>query len=387
MHIWPNGNAYMCCVADSMQPLGKISDSVTIKQLWNSERMKANRLSILADQPITECSRCYEIEAAGDTSQRMNHNRTFAHHLNKIHDTLPDGEVTQVNMPYMDIRFSNICNLRCRTCGPDLSSRWHSDAKSMGAITSSTAIQSPTDDPESLWEQLAEILPTVETIYFAGGEPMLTEEHYRILKMLIATGRTDVQLRYNTNFTIMKFKDLEVFKFWKQFKDVSVGASLDATGSKAEYIRKETDWSIVEDTRRQMIVECPNVDFYISVFNFSLLPEFHREWVEKGLISPYNWNINLLTTPPWYRVHITPEEYRNSIASKYRAHIEWISTLPDPTARIRNVIHQFESAITFMQGPQLVDQLPQFVSITHQLDALRKESFNDTFPELTFLLD
>ena len=38
----------------------------------------------------------------------------------------------------------------------------------------------------------------VEEIYFAGGEPLVMQEHYTILEKLIEAGRTDVRLRYNT---------------------------------------------------------------------------------------------------------------------------------------------------------------------------------------------
>ena len=34
-------------------------------------------------------------------------------------------------MPYIDFRFSNLCNFKCRTCGPDLSSSWYEDHNKM----------------------------------------------------------------------------------------------------------------------------------------------------------------------------------------------------------------------------------------------------------------
>ena len=70
----------------------------------------------------------------------------------------------------------------------------------------------------------------VEQIYFAGGEPLIMDEHYRILEELERRGMFDVRLVYNTNFTQVRLKDRYVFDFWKKFKNVSVGASLDAMG-------------------------------------------------------------------------------------------------------------------------------------------------------------
>ena len=90
------------------------------------------------------------------------------------------------------------------------------------------------------------------------------EEHYRLLNELIKRGRSDVRLIYNTNFSQLTYKKTNVLELWREFNSVSVGASLDAMGAHAEYIRKGTKWSQVEQNREQMLKICPNVDFYIS---------------------------------------------------------------------------------------------------------------------------
>ena len=115
-----------------------------------------------------------------------------------------------------------------------------------------------------MWEQLIPHLDYVEQIYFAGGEPLMMAEHYNILDELERRGRFDVRLIYNTNFTQVKLKDRTVFDYWKRFKNVAVGASLDDQHGRAEYIRKGTDRHQVIANRAEMIRVCPNVDFYIS---------------------------------------------------------------------------------------------------------------------------
>ena len=58
----------------------------------------------------------------------MVHNPHGTNQMEHVRSTHEDGSVDGVNMTYMDIRFSNICNMRCRSCGPDLSSQWFNDA-------------------------------------------------------------------------------------------------------------------------------------------------------------------------------------------------------------------------------------------------------------------
>ena len=38
--MWPNGDTYPCCLADSRMPIGSSHDN-TIQELWNSDKMKA----------------------------------------------------------------------------------------------------------------------------------------------------------------------------------------------------------------------------------------------------------------------------------------------------------------------------------------------------------
>jgi sulfatase maturation enzyme AslB (radical SAM superfamily) len=85
-----------------------------------------------------------------------------------------------------------------------------------------------------MWEQMQEHIPYLEQIYFAGGEPLIMEEHYRILKELVKREMFNVKLIYNTNFSRLNLKDEDVLDYWKLFNNVSIGASLDAMGPRAE---------------------------------------------------------------------------------------------------------------------------------------------------------
>jgi sulfatase maturation enzyme AslB (radical SAM superfamily) len=236
-----------------------------------------------------------------------------------------------------------------------------------------------------MWEQLIPHLDHVEQIYFAGGEPLLMEEHYRILDELVRRKRFDVRLIYNTNFTHTDLKGRSVFEYWKQFRSVAVGASLDDSGDRGEYIRKGTDWAVVEQNRRDMLRVCPEVDFYISptlsIMNAWHLPDFHRDWVEKGLIRAQDLNVNILQDPAHFRIDIAPAEYKGVLLSRYREHIEWLQG-QDPLQR---ATQGFESAITFMTATDNTHLIDTFWRKTHELDTIRTENILDTIPELRAL--
>src|SRR6056300_25360 len=177
LHVWPNGITYPCCLATNDFILGNTNQS-SFKELWNSENLKLLRKNILENKPTDGCSRCYEHEKHGSRSMRQNMNREFDHLLDRTKLTKANGELEDIHMAYMDIRFSNICNMRCRTCGPELSSQWVEDGIALGRYSEEQPkILKIKKNLEDFWQDVQPWLETVEQIYFAGGEPLITDEH------------------------------------------------------------------------------------------------------------------------------------------------------------------------------------------------------------------
>ena len=381
LHAYPTGEAYPCCHAE--MGVGQVGNCRvnTLEQIWTDAPMQRLRADMLTETPNAACTRCYEQEESGFFSGRKSANKHHGHHVKKL-------EQNPFEMTYWDIRFSNLCNLKCRSCGHIFSSQWYQDqAKLAGGDwkARNTVLNYAGRTETDMWTQLEPHLDYVEQIYFAGGEPLLMEEHYRILDELVRRKRFDVRLIYNTNFTHTDLKGRSVFEYWKQFDSVAVGASLDGQGPYAEYIRKGTDWTVVEQNRRDMLQVCPEVDFYISptlsIMNAWHLPDFHRDWVAKGLIRAQDLNVNILQDPAHYRIDIAPAEYKGSLLARYREHIEWLRG-QDPLQR---ATQGFESAVTFMTATDNTPLIDTFWRKTHELDAIRKENILDVIPELKAL--
>jgi radical SAM protein with 4Fe4S-binding SPASM domain len=385
LHSYPTGDAYPCCHAE--MKIGSIGNSRTntLEEIWNSPKQRQLRQDMLSETSNPACKRCYEQEDSGFFSGRRSANKHHGHHINRVKDTQADGTVQDFKMTYWDIRFSNLCNLSCRSCGHIFSSNWYQDQAKLAGGTwkdQNQVLNYAGRTETDMWEQLIPHLDYVEQIYFAGGEPLMMKEHYNILDELERRGRFDVRLIYNTNFTHIRLKDRTVFDYWKKFQSVSVGASLDAMGPRAEYIRKGTDWATVESNRRQMLEVCPEVDFYISptlsIMNALHLTDFHLDWVNKGLIKPMDLSVNILQDPAHYRIDIAPQSYKDRIHKKFQEHLEWLRPL-DPLQR---ATVGFESAIKFMMATDNSKLIPKFWEKTFELDRIRKESVLDTIPEL-----
>jgi len=382
IHAYPTGEAYPCCHAE--MGVGQIGDcrDKTLAEIWQDQPLQQLRDNMLNERTNPTCQRCYEQEESGFFSGRRSANKHHGHHIKKL-------ETNPFELTYWDIRFSNLCNLRCRSCGHIFSSQWYQDqAKLAGGDWKdrNTVLNYAGRTETDMWTQLEPHLDYVEQIYFAGGEPLLMEEHYRILDELVRRERFDVRLIYNTNFTHTDLKGQSVFEYWRKFNSVAVGASLDAEGARAEYIRKGTTWDIVVANRREMIRVCPEVDFYISptlsIMNAWHLPEFHRNWVEQGLIRAQDLNVNILQDPAHYRIDIAPAEYKAELEHRFRQHVTWLQD-QDPLHR---ATQGFESAIAFMNATDNAHLVDTFWRKTHELDAIRKESCVGVLPELKALL-
>ena len=388
LHAWPTGQAFPCCHAE--MGVGQVGNchTHTLEQIWNSTEQRQLRKDMLSETPNPACGRCYEQEKSGFFSGRQSANKHHGHHVIKVDATQPDGHLEKFEMTYWDVRFSNLCNLRCRSCGHIFSSQWYQDqAKLAGPEWKerNTVLNYAGRTETDMWSQLEPHLDYVEQIYFAGGEPLLMEEHYNILEELVRRKRFDVRLIYNTNFTHTNLKGRSVFEYWKQFDSVAVGASLDGMGSAAEYIRKGTTWLDVVKNRHEMIRVCPDVDFYISptlsILNAWHLPDFHREWVSAGLIKGQDLNVNILQDPAFYRIDIAPQEYKQKLEQKYLKHLDWLSDR-DP---LRRATVGFHSAIQYMNATDNTRLIDTFWRKTYELDSIRNENILDVLPELRAL--
>jgi MoaA/NifB/PqqE/SkfB family radical SAM enzyme len=380
LHAYPTGEAYPCCHAEMAYPVGNARFK-TLEDIYRDAPMRELRKDMLNERPNPACGRCYEQEESGFFSGRRSANKHHGHHIKRIDDD-------KFQMSYWDIRFSNLCNLSCRSCGHIFSSSWYQDQAKLAGGTwkeQNQALNYAGRTATDMWEQLIPHLDYVEQIYFAGGEPLMMEEHYNILDELERRGRFDVRLIYNTNFTHTKLKDRVVFDYWRKFDSVSVGASLDAMGPRAEYIRRGTVWDQVERNREQMMTICPQVDFYISptlsIMNALHLPQFHRTWVDRGLIRPQDLNVNILQDPAHLRIDIAPMKYKQRIRVAYEEHLEWLRP-QDPLDR---ATVGFESAINFLMATDNSALIPKFWSKTLELDTIRQEQVLHAIPELEAL--
>ena len=390
LHVLTTGEVFPCCMS-AHQPdnaVGRLKKGDTLESAWNSEKMRTLRRRMLSGEGSELCERCYETEAVGQLSWRLSANEEFAHHFDVVQTTDESGQVEKINLPYLDIRFSNVCNLRCRICGPKLSSSWYKDGLAMGWVAPSrSAVETASEAPEVLWEQIVPLLGRAEHFHFAGGEPLVSEEHYRILDELLRRKLHHVKLSYNTNFSRLQYRSRDILDLWRHFPNVYVQASLDGMGARGDYMRKGQVWDQIVRNRERARRECPHLDFVVlatvSIMNVLHMPDFYKEWVEKEYITPWGMQLNILFEPPLFNIRGLPLSFKERVREKYRDFIEtYLGRLGEQGRSART---HFESVLLYMDAEDW-DRLDEFRQYTIDLDVLRGERFRDVFPELADLV-
>ena len=382
LHGWPDGTAYPCCLAKAEHPVGNLKKD-SMQTVWNDKPMRDLRRNMLDDLPSDGCRDCYEQEAMGFSSMRNNTNKAFGQHIHIVDQTEESGTFPDMTFKYWDVRFSNICNLKCRSCGSIFSSRWYDDDVRLNGSPLRPRVQFAGRHELDIWEQMEPHLGSIEQIYFAGGEPLIMEEHNRILKELIRRGNTDIRLIYNTNLTEFKWKKESVLDLWKYFTSVCVAASLDDMGDRAAIIRSGTDWAHVEQNIRDLKRECPHIDFMISptlsMMNIWNFVTFHRYMIDQGFIEPKDFNLNILQGPREYRIDVLPQDIKLQFKKQFEEHIEWLSTRDT----IQRAVGGFQGAINFMMAEDNTSLLGKFWETVNDLDWSRTEDLLSVVPELT----
>lgn len=345
-------------------------DSHSVEQAWNSPTRMQIQQDLEAGIQHPNCSACWNEEAAGRPSRRQVANKQFE-----------KMTVRQDRPQLVDLKPGNTCNLACRTCWPEVSSKWYRDyweiearqwepdyrkyLSSWGRIRSSYS-----DENVTLWKDLETWLDAVEYYDIYGAEPMLLDKVFLILAQSTQSGRSKQQsLHINTNGTVWNQEYIDILR---QFKSVNLDISIDGLGSHYGYIRYGETWSRVEqnlELYQQLAKDNSNfvVNICITVCSLNVLYAMDiQDYFCKKNIPVF---FNMVHHPHYLNVRSLPDPVKQQISNSLLA---------------RQPNWQIASVLDFMNMPleNQSQQWAKFCSSTKKLDLLRQQDLAETFPEL-----
>lgn len=392
LNVQPNGNVYQCCMAPHDTPVGNVKNN-TLPEIWNDYSMKNIRKKMLNGIKPKPCQRCYMMESNGVASPRNTFNDQFKDQIPELikETDAKSGHNNDFKLKYWDFRWSNICNFKCRMCGTFASSKWIEDEMAVHGAVYGGLMNFQADSKEDILQYVDQFINDVEEIYFAGGEPLIMDEHYIILEKLIKAGRTNVRLRYNTNFSHIKFKKWDLEKLWQPFLDdekgaVQLFASLDAVGKLAEVARHGTNWNKVYENVKICVDKGMQVHLSPTL---STLNIFH---ITDLLDVAFNLNIleeritinNFLTSPSCYDIRILPDDLKEQLLERLD---EYKSKFNPDSYKYSFIEFAYNAWTNFLYSdfPGDLQQLEiarrEFLRSTVILDRRRKESLLEVNPQ------
>ncbi|MBN8539259.1 MAG: twitch domain-containing radical SAM protein [Deltaproteobacteria bacterium] len=396
-----DGSAILCCVAKNEQRLN-LNDQ-TLQAAWNSDYLRSARLKMLKGENVSACTHCYAEEKNGYRSHRVTENRVWKERfgrdfvLDRVRKTQSDGRLNE-DIVAIDLRLGNTCNLQCVMCRPQDSSRWTALAKKIAETAETSEIRSEWahkskinqsrfewyKDP-AFWTDLEAMLPSMREIIVGGGEPMLLEEHRRLVEACVRTGAAkNIQIRYHTNGTLL---DKSLFDLWKEFKLVEVFISLDCWGEKNNYMRYPANWEAISNNLKCLDEESPESVKVMLLCSVHLMNMFYldeyAQWVEdqnfRKVTKGFNgyFHPGVVHYPPYLSIQNYPSELKKAITEKLVAFEN----------RSRKKSNKIQGIINLMNEADHSSRLNQTRDYIRRLDAERGTSFSKTFPELNRFLE
>ena len=342
--------------------------NTSLKDAWNSHTRKMVSAALDRNRALPACTRCFDLEKSGNSSPRTQFNKSF--------ESLPD--ITTQPQVFI-LKPGNTCNLACRMCNPATSSGWYRDAyqlaiKNEGFVGTANEYSKTFEhirnsfnrDNTEFWDTFVEWLPNMVFVDIYGGEPFLTPALFDALEKVANAGQShNTALQFHTNLTMINPHYLEILS---KFKSVNIGLIIDSDQfNELEYIRYPVKADTVFDNLqkfKQASKEYSNINFGICI-TITPLNVWRMSDIKKNLNQYLPTYVNFVTSPGEYDIRHIPLPVRKIIAKQ------------NPS--VANFI---------MQTVPGCDVLwPKFWKHTKDLDQLRGQSFEDTFPEFYELIE
>jgi organic radical activating enzyme len=385
--------------------------------LHNTYFKKTQRQRMLRGEKPEECSYCWRAEATGNLSDR--HYRSgeswASERFNEI--VVQDPLTWNVNPAYVEVNFSNVCNLKCSYCSPQFSSAWAQEVNKYGAYPTRYKHNDPTyfsgdrhvipnrdHNPylEAFWRWWPDLYPQLKHFRMTGGEPTMDKNTYRVFDYVLANPKPDLHLNTTSNFSqepivfdkyldyVKRLCEGEKIEHFMQF------VSIDSWGKQAEYIRNGMNFDLVKSNVERFLNEIPyrnSITFIITVSNLAIpgVSKFLEYILDlrKSYSTDYQriwFDTPLLREPLWMSPRGMPAAYQWQLQKT----VNWMKTQPETIDNRFNGFKDYE----IQRLQRIVDQMntqdyhfaewikADFYKFFTEHDQRRGTNFVETFPEM-----
>lgn len=387
--IAPQGACQLCCKSEEDLTDRENNPAVvgknSIEEIFYGAKATEIRTALKNGIRHPNCKKCWDEEDAGIMSKRLHDNRRAPYYWgNEEYDEFYNKDLPVVP-EHVEFNFGNMCNLKCRICGPWSSSFWKKEYKDLYLPNETNANyestfrhwSGPWTNDNPVWNDIDTHLQKFKKIDIFGGEPFLVERQWEMLRKSVANGWSKYQsLHFNTNGT--QFKE-EHIKLLPEFERVFLSFSIDGIEEKFEHQRHPAIWKEALQNIlafKELSIKYPNISVNVcntvNIQNVFYIPETMKFFAEHDIVVYMNY----CHWPLHYNAKNIPETIKQKIFQHYEQFNDpWIKqNLADVRGHMSSQICD-------------IDQWNKFLDITKRTDEYRKENSRAVFPEFWNLID
>jgi MoaA/NifB/PqqE/SkfB family radical SAM enzyme len=396
-----DGAVKVCCRS---APVGFIQDS-SLEDIWNSDAMREVRRQVLCGERPEVCKPCFDLEDQGVESLRQRHisgiipEARINLYPNAL-DALQDDYTMPFKFPTIEIKLNNLCNLKCRMCHPMDSTSWNDwnqvesfykkENNYLVPVIDKLGLNfskylCPFEDTDNWWASFEKLLPHFHRVEFAGGEPLMDPQHYKILDMLRPYGK-NIELKYATNGTTIGIKNNRtIHDYWPHFRSVAVNVSIDGIHSVYDYIRSGSSFSTVEENVK-IFQSFPNVSRVVGAFtaqagNILQAAECIDYFINQMNIVFYSHRVSY---PNCLSAQVLPQELKEIAIERLRNIEKRLITFE--AIKQNNLLEkvtrqQIKDNINYLRAKDQHHLWNDFIEFNRRLDITRNQNLLDAVPE------
>jgi MoaA/NifB/PqqE/SkfB family radical SAM enzyme len=363
MAIRPDGRVMPCCYFRHEHVPTDLN--LSLEDPFNHPFMQQNRESVLNDEMIPGCSKCYEDEKTSGNSMRTDIYNSPYNFLNLPTD---DTRGKVAKLTNIDVTFSNVCNNKCRMCGPELSTQWYSDAKKMGYPFEKRGVIA-----ENKWIETANV-SDLTFIKFLGGEPLMEQE--KMIQLLQKCNREKLVVHITTNGTLLPNETLH--NLLTECEGVYMTVSVDQFGQFNEFLRKGSNWDTTIENMFTMKehygMHTTTVHSVTSIYNVNLC----NQLIDFCINERFYQKNAVVDGPNWMMPRNLPKKVKAKLIKLLNLNIQntnlpkHLSYLYDATAHYELLINELEQDGDF----------GMFLRNDTRLNIIRNEHWKDYNPWL-----
>ena len=336
---------------------------------WSNDKFKTlrnNQLNGIWDQD--GCKSCWFKEQNGQKSRRNRWVESELKYMGAENVYAQNLSVRRNTIKHLYMNFNNICNFKCRMCGPHYSNAWIPDWRKLEMDKSEHIQEKQQIDVDKFLQEFGPELGQLHGIWITGGEPFMDNsvfDFFEKLKQYCDPQQLKVLITTNASkLDVHKLKQLQ------GFKRLQIHVSIDATGDLYKYMRGYNySWQQIDTKINDLYQNQKTYNYILSLngtyqlHNMLNLEDFYN-WCLQYVTIDYI-EMRVLSSPKWLQARHATQVVKQKAQQQ----------LKRMQARYQDYQY-FDDIALELEAETDLHYQEKFVSWNKKLDEIRGETYD-----------